>query len=432
MYSGPRLVALRQIKSKCKAVIGYRYWWLSPVTIAGLIQFAVTFRALRRPAPLVLDVDAALFQHAGWYILQGAIPYVHIWDPTPPLAFFIPLLLTLFTGGDVLTLHVLSLLLTGLVAVLTVLLIALLIASLTADRLAGILGGLLMYTFVYYYNHATLGFGFKHFTLFFGLLGLWLALRRHPFLSGMAVAASALIWLPSAIFILLGLGMVYTGCGRRQSLLAAAGISLTAAVVLAPIAYWEALQLMLGQMFAPLVVSEDLAFIMRFKKAAYFLEVGALFLIAAVFMVVQIFTRRQWHLWWVVAGTSYFTVQILFLDFDNFPDLYSIMAFSSVLFGLFVARTSGQTRHVLAVCVLATILIAPLVHYGLGMSDPNAEIPETRVVEGRVVPSMQTIYWQKIKPETCHYRLSGIEQAWLASMKARGVDVSCDGAGHLP
>lgn len=44
--------------------------------------------------------DPAFFQHTGWYILNGGIPYVDVWDVNPPLVFGLTAVLALLSGGD--------------------------------------------------------------------------------------------------------------------------------------------------------------------------------------------------------------------------------------------------------------------------------------------------------------------------------------------
>lgn len=246
------------VMQRVRAAITGKYWWFVLLIGVSVIQTAATVRALLRPRPLALDIDAALFQHAGWYITQGAIPYVHIWDPTPPLSFLVPALLSLLTRGEPLALHVLSMILTSMVAVTIALLIALLTLELTGIRYAAVIAGYVMFT--------------------------------------------------------------------------------------------------------------------------------------------------------------------------NYPDLFSGLVFVALAVGIFAAQATPRVRHMLLVMLLCALILNPVIrHVTRPDRESSPDVTQIREVNGYRLPPLQIIYWNKIKPETCHYRLSHTELGWLELMEKRGTEEDCHG-----
>ena len=175
------------------------------------------------------------------------------------------------------------------------------------------------------------------------------------------------------------------------------------------------------------MASEEKDLPLRFERGLYFLQLSAILLLPAGLMFYKALRERRWPLWWVVAGTAIFGVQVLFFDFDNYPDLFPLMAFTALLVGLYLANARRPVRRTVIVAVLGLLLLAPVVHLGLRSSDEQAQVTETRIVQGQEMPTMQTLYWQTIVPDSCHYRFSETEQKWLQLMETRGVDTECEG-----
>jgi hypothetical protein len=401
--------------------LGGERWWLLLAASAALFQIAATVRALLRPHPLALDVDAALYQHGGWYITQGAVLYVDIWDTAAPLSFFLPALLSRVAGGDMLVLHIASVITTGMAAIVVVLLIGGLTVELTGEPRSGVIAGLVMLTFVGFYVLPTLGFSVKHHVLLFGLLGLLLALRDRPFLSGLVTAASPGFWLPGAVFPLLALGILWHRHGGRACRRALAGMAACSFAILIPIFYWGVFGEMVQEvLLAQLLAPEPQSLVDRLEKGARFLLFTIPLALVAPLGVLRRSHRRS-SPWWVAAGGTCFLVQVLFLDFDNFPDLIPALAFVAIGVGLLAADATPRLLALIAALLLAALLLNPMIRAVASEDgDPAAKLTEVREVQGYVVPSMQAIYWNQIEPESCHYRLSPTEQTWIARTRALG------------
>ncbi|MUV89436.1 hypothetical protein GJ629_05605 [Halapricum sp. CBA1109] len=73
----------------------WRLWLLGGALFVVCLGTAYKFAK----EPLFISMDSALFQHAGWYITQGAMPYTDIWDIKPPLIYGVTTLLALPPAG---------------------------------------------------------------------------------------------------------------------------------------------------------------------------------------------------------------------------------------------------------------------------------------------------------------------------------------------
>jgi len=77
-------------------------------TVAVVLAAATVGRRLLRP--LAVSRDSALFQHAGWYVLQRVTPYADFFHVRLPLIYAITTVLAALSGGNMAALHVLSVL----------------------------------------------------------------------------------------------------------------------------------------------------------------------------------------------------------------------------------------------------------------------------------------------------------------------------------
>lgn len=181
--------------------------WFGPLLagVSATMGASVVAYAIADQPPA--SIDSAFYQHVGWYVLQGATPYVDVWDVNPPLTFGVAAVLALLVGGDVLLLHVAGAGLTAFVVVASVLLTGLLAYDLTGDDAAALAAGLVMLAVPEVYGLPPYGIRSQYFALLFGLVGLVLVRRGRPFAAGASVAAAAGFWQPGAGFALLVVGM---------------------------------------------------------------------------------------------------------------------------------------------------------------------------------------------------------------------------------
>lgn len=132
--------------------------WLSVLVMGAAILLVVSTTKQFIDEPYHINKDSALFQHAGWYITQGATPYVDFWDLKPPLIYAVTTALALVADGDMHLLHLLSVALANAVVIAGVVLLGVLTHRLTDHGLASLVAGATMFVVptVYFFPSAGL------------------------------------------------------------------------------------------------------------------------------------------------------------------------------------------------------------------------------------------------------------------------------------
>lgn len=108
------------------------------------------------------------------------------------------------------------------------------------------------------------------------------------------------------------------------------------------------------------------------------------------------------------------------VDLESWADLVGLVPFLALGVGLFAATRPKRERVVvgLGLCTLADPASAVLPTNDVSAMNDASE-------NRAVAPEMETIYWQWVKPETCHYRLSAREEQWLERTGAEYDDRRC-------
>ncbi|NUC74340.1 DolP-mannose mannosyltransferase [Haloterrigena sp. SYSU A558-1] len=403
-----------------------------------------------------IATDPAFFQHTGWYVLEGGVPYVDVWDVNPPVPFGIAAALAALSGGNMLVLHGLGATLTTLVAAASVPLVGWIARRVTGDDAAAIAAGLTMLVVPELFLLSPEGVRAQFYALFFGVLALALALRDRPFLAGALAALSAGSWQSGAVFALLVVGMAYQRTGGKDALSAVAGGAVvTGAVVLAFAATGGLVPMVVQTVVAPLTAGSSYTLAERVYTILLVFGYGTVLLPVALYGWARAVVRDFRAQWWVPAGGVLLTVQVLFVDLDGSTDALLWLAF--VALGVAVAVDRGFGRRpattdrrdrdatrtnrtpwaaVAVVAVVGLLVLSGLVwHFGspapqstLRTMQAEAETDEDLPISpgDADVPSMQTIYWEQAKPETCHYRLSWNEVRWIAITDDRLNRRQCD------
>ena len=430
--------------------------WLAVLGPCVAVLFAAGFgRYLLTDWPTVAT-DPAFFQHTGWYVLEGGVPYVDVWDVNPPVPFGIAAALAALSGGNMLVLHALSSTLTALVAAATVLLVGWIARLVTGNDAAAVAAGLTMLAVPELFLLSPEGIRAQFYALFFGVLALALALRDRPFLAGAAAALSAGSWQSGAAFAPLIVGMAYHRTGGRGALRAIAGGGVVTGVVVLAFAAAGALVPMVVQtVVAPLTAGSSYTVAERVYTILLVFGYGSLLIPVALYgwarAVRDVRTR-----WWIPAGGTLLAAQVLFVDLDGATDALPWLAFVAlgvaVAVERVVARRSATTDRrghdatrtnrnpwtaVAVVAVVGLLTLSGLGwHFGSSPAestlrtmeeeaDPDEDLPISP--DDADVPSMQTIYWEQMKPDTCHYRLSWNEVRWIAMTDDRLDRRQCDG-----
>ncbi|WP_306053303.1 DolP-mannose mannosyltransferase [Natronococcus wangiae] len=421
-----------QIRSSWIAVLG------PIVAVVFAVAFAV-FHLTDRPSPearRAAMIDPLFFQHTGWYIVNGGVPYVDVWDVNPPVPFGITAALAALSGGDMSLLHGLSVALTMFVAASSILLVGWVAYLVTGEDAAAVAAGLMTLVIPELFVAPLLGVRAQFYALFFGVLALALALRDRPFLAGAVAALSAGSWQAGAAFALLVVGMAYQRTGKRGALSAAAGGGAVAGgIVLAFAAAGALVPMIVETVIAPLVAGSPHSLTEHVYSILLVFGYGSLLLPVAFYGWAHAAARDLRERWWIPAGGLILGFQVLFVDMDGATDAFLWLAF--VALGVAVAverviavRAAMSDRRRMIVTVVAVVAVIGLLVLSGFVWNVRAPPPEpalqTMQEDARPdeelsmspgdadVPSMETIYWKQMKPETCHYRLSWNEVRWIA------------------
>ncbi|SEV98881.1 DolP-mannose mannosyltransferase [Natrinema salifodinae] len=406
----------------------------------------------------MIATDAAFFQHTGWYILNGGVPYVDVWDVNPPVPYGVTAALAVLAGGNMLVLHGLSVTLTVVVAATSVLLVGRVAHLATGNDTAAVAAGLTMLVVPELFVLPLLGVRSQFYALFFGVLALALILRERPrpFLAGAAAALSAGSWQSGVAFALLVVGIAYQRTGRRAALSAIAGGGVVTGAVLVAFAAANALVPMVVQtVLAPLIAGSPYTLAERVYSILLVFGYGSVLLPVALYGWARVAVGDRRELRWVPAGGVILGCQVLFIDMDGSTDAFLWLVFVALGVALTVERANARwsvtaaiggddaTRSNRSRWVIFSV-IGLLVLFGLvwnagspslkstltEMEQENErdEVPPITVTWNEAdVPPMRTIYWGMMKPETCHYRLSWNELRWISMTDDRLDARECPG-----
>lgn len=433
----PALV--RQLPAAPVAVVDElvaRLWRIGPAAVATVLIVGATIKEVLPPGPPVLSADAALYQHGGWYITVGGVPYVDIFDVKPPVAFELPAILALLTGGDPTLLYAASVFTTGAAAVAVVALVGTLVYDLTDDHWAALCAEVAVLAFSVLFWYPAKGFRPKLFVLAFGLGSLVLARRCRTASAGTLAALAAGTWQLGAFFPLAVCGLVWRRSGALGRALAA--MAGTTVVVVAPIVLQGGTTAMVVEaVLIPLTDAEGQSLSFAVVKAIFLLGFAApVVFVGTIAGALAVRSRRD--AWWVSAGVIWFAVQV-YLDLDWYPDLFALVTFAAIGLGLVVASPwpsiSVDTRRgvvaavAFVVALNATLLlgIGPFAGYSpadasqsaagsafVAYTPPDPVPPEHGpfydVSQGQY---MNDLYWNQQIPPYCHYRFAGSETWWL-------------------
>lgn len=419
-------------------------WLLAlPVVATALVELCVlatvTFGSRRPP----MTADAALFQHVGWSLSRGSRLYVDVWDIKLPLSYETTELLAILSGGDMLVLHLLSVLLMMGLACGIVWLVIQFTYDVTQDSVAAAVAGFSMLLLPGFFVRPAYGYKAKYPLLFAGLLAVYLYTRGWPALSGVAAAASVGYWQAALVFPCLVVGMALVDRNRKAvGRIVVGGVGCTLLTLLPVFFVWQSTSEMLVQtVLVPLVVSESTPLLTRivagvahFKWASPLVLVGTAGLGLLTVDIVRDRGIAGRDAWWVPVCAAWFAFLVLFVDFEvgGYTDLIPGLAFVALGIGVVTARLDThrlwerRTKQAL-VTVVAAVLVTNLVFLGsLGLvfspvQTPDAEPMSELATNERAseaagvgqIPDVRYIYWNQQRPPTCHYRLSLMELQWL-------------------
>jgi len=395
------------------------------VTLAQLVSpIAELLGLISRTMPYK---DPAVFQHGGWYITEGATPYVDFWDVKPPLIYFLTTVLAIFSGGNMEILHMLSWI-SGASAVVGISLVTgLIISVLTDDGLASLVAGVTPLILSQLFIVPRGGLYPQLLSLFFGMLSIYVLLNGRSFLSGIFSTLALGFYYPEGIYGLLIIAIIIRDRDLEHLKYAVLGMTVTGLLILLPfVIWWDLTALFVETVLVSIFIegadpiSAVMAVLQTLGPAIIVIPFGAI-----GWAKFDRFVHPE--AWWIGLGGGLYTIWILFFG-GVFLHIMGWIVFISLGVGLLMNVTSRNHAMIITVCVLiliSTSLLWTLIGPSgfLVESTQNQSIADPTVEVER--PDMRKIYWEKTTPESCHYRLSKREIQWIKTTNAEFSDISC-------
>jgi hypothetical protein len=415
------------------------HWF--PLLLGGAIALLVAGTGYQfLDHPWYISDDSALFQHGGWYVTQGATPYVDFWDLKPPLIYAVTTPLALLSGGNMAVLHVLSVLVAAAAIVTGATLVGVINHRLTGNGVASVAAGWTVFVVTTLVTYPWAGIRPKYMALCFGALALLLAVEERFFASGAVAAVTAGFWHLGAPLALLVAAMGSVEGGRRGLGRALAGGALVTALVLAPFALTGTVgPLFVEVVLTPLYGAGEYSLAARLLEPIY--EIGwgiAVFPLGIYGWFLA--SEANWHrYWWVAVGGIAYQL-FFFVEMAGAIDAVMAVPFAALGVGAVVAETRTPSRRVLLLG-LVVLLVASSVHWNEAATTPvRDELAAVQESLGTVeygplaerppgVPSMETIYWEQRRPATCHYRMDKKQRAFVYATGGTLQEPTC---GHWP
>jgi hypothetical protein len=434
---------------------------LGVAVAAAVLTVGATLKEVLEPGRVQLSADSALYQHGGWYMTVGGVPYVDMFDVKPPVAFEIPALLAVVSGGNPTVLYALSVLVTGGAAVGIAVLVDRLTVDLTGDEIAGTFAGVVILAYPLFFYYAAKGFRPKVIVLLFGLGGIYAAVRGRGAVAGALAAAAAGTWqlavfFPAVVLVCLARGRAGDRTWSRRPAVrnALAAMAAVTALAVAPVVLQGGTTAMLLEaVIIPLQDAEGQTVSFAATKATFLLGFATLPVVAGALGAARFgVDRLRGRLddlgergravlaaapvdgWWLPLAVGFFTVQV-WLDLDYYPDLFPIVTFAAIGVGVLAAGARRDVQTAVGVALAAVVVlnaalalgIGPFAGYTpLGAAKQAAESPLVDRGTEEAIPAkygpyydvsngefMNDLYWNTRVPEYCHYRFAGSEMRWL-------------------
>lgn len=388
---------------------------LPPSVLLGLLAAVLQAWAILplsdRP---IVHPDSALFMYGGGLLARGLPPYVYAFDVKPPLIYETLAVPNLLLPADPLVQFRAAVLLTGVAFVGFVVVTVRLVVELTDSKAAGVVAGATLLAYPSFYLIVALGPWVKHFALLVGVSSLYALQRRRSLLAGGLGAAAAGFWPMAVVFPAIVLvesirrartgDVRWVGWDVSDVRRVIGGAAATTAIVLAPF-------LVLGaghNVFYEVVLfnlegTEPFEPIARTARAVNLLGVSSFLVgIGAFGILWEAAVDRS--RWWLLAGTAFAGVQVLFLDLDFYPDLFMLVFWVAVGAGVAVSRVDDPTaRWVLAAAVVGTFAFALLAVRGALLGEMTRFVGE----QWELWIDYRAFWEQTFPAETCVRWLPG-------------------------
>jgi len=449
-----------------------RYQYTAVIFLGIVAVTRSIFQVFFLRSPFEIHQDSKLFYHIGYIMTTGHVPYVDVWEVKPPLTYETATLISIIGGGDPQQTHIIGVIATSLMVIGVAILLYMIILELFDDELAGVLSGAVWLSYPAVHYFPALGFRVKYFAFFFGLLGIYAALKERPIFAGVLSAFAAAYWQFALVFCILVLGIFASNSSKSQGkeiksivwnrplLGVIAGYLIAFIIVVGPIALAGGFYPMISEVIVSgLIAGETSNPVRRLGRGLLKLKSASPLVLLGVVSFVRILQPDIHRGKWISAGGLLFAIQIFFLDFDGAPDLLGGYLFVALGIGALYAVSSTTVKNKIKVLVAVSLLISLVFMGGTGtivrpiyedrpdqsnqavltqgvrftgqmiggdsLTDPQRSQKSVDLREQLGLPSIDRIYRTNWDPTTCHYFLSSAEQKWVHQTEAEWGDKKC-------
>lgn len=392
-----------------------RHWFglvFAQTVLAGAVMVLSNLFGSGR---IQLRGDGLLFLYMGRLLVNGRVPYLSVFDIKPPLTHETAAVFTVLSD-DPGTQAAISIVATMAAAAGVTGLLAWLVFEYTETAAAAYAAGTVPLILPSFYRYAATGYRPKYFTALFGFAAIACSLRRRDGWAGGFATAAAGYWQFGVIFVAVVIGRIIIRSGKtwRPAGRAVGGTAIVTGVVIAPIvlAGSDAVVAMVEQVvLASIIATEKFDVVQRGQTLAGMgpaLPIMTVGLIGALIAGVRAWLSRE--VWpggtaWLVIAAIWFTVQVVFLDFDGVgPDLFLLLGVAAIGYGLLVDWTGNHTLGIgiiLAAVGLAAVVAALHTGWSFFFVDPG---PTSLNAE-----SVAWYFWTDAPPNTCHIKMAATE-----------------------
>jgi hypothetical protein len=287
--------------------------------------------------------------------------------------------------------------------------------------------------FYVFFRLAAQGFRPKYFLLLFGFAAIYLLIHRHYALSGASAAAAAGFWQFGIVFpVIVAIG-AYRGDGgesshsprrgyaRRRVGRTVVGMAGATALIVLPIILSGATVPMLTQVvLGPLTMTEPFRPLQRIKRIEELF--GVALPVMAIGGIGAFFSRRT--AWWVPIGTGWAVLQVSMFDLTLYADLFLLVAFCGVGYGLFMYQVNEHIVPFLLVVGIVVFVIAQFMVGGGSLAIQPQSVPSDGSWKyERGTP--EWYFWTQPELDTCHIWRSSPEQRLTRALGGSLSDAEC-------
>lgn len=388
-----------------RLITGYSWFVVPLLLVIGTL--ARGFIAVR--GRFNLTDDSALFYYSGrQWVLEGRVPYLHLWDIKPPLTHETMAVVALMTAGEPTLMYTVGIALNAafLLAGISAAMIA--VKELSGSKVAAFTSGFVMLALPQLFKWVTTGFRPKYAVVFFFGLAFLAGIQENWYVAAGSSALAAGFWQPGILLVIIVLGTIgwydYKGKIAPKTAVMSSGVVLgIGTVVVLPFIIEGAVpQMVVQTMVAPIVTGDGGGTM----KALIDQIPASLLAITTIGVLSGGILLEHRARWW--PGLLYLVFMIVALqgDFDGSPDLIPLSFIIAIGIGVAIGSARPMQTDNLAVDPRLWLVVIVAVQVGTAVISSSYF---TMVGGGPV----KDVFLSETITNRCHLRLSEAERVMM-------------------